>query len=161
MRNSFVGFCQWTYTQNTQNKFSLHILYESGKTGVNCNLTGCYCLCERPWTCTCSFSSSLVVYNHSGVQESLYLSIQYRQACWADVEYDTEDQIACMRKHLLKFFVFFSGESGAGKTVAAKYIMGYISRVSGGGTKVQVRLRVCFFLLGKNVKDAWNVLDVE
>lgn len=35
--------------------------------------------------------------------------------------------------------VFFSGESGAGKTVAAKYIMGYISRVSGGGPRVQVR----------------------
>uniref|UniRef100_A0A8D2ZDH6 Osteoclast-stimulating factor 1 n=1 Tax=Scophthalmus maximus TaxID=52904 RepID=A0A8D2ZDH6_SCOMX len=33
--------------------------------------------------------------------------------------------------------VIISGESGAGKTVAAKYIMGYISRVSGGGTKVQ------------------------
>uniref|UniRef100_A0A671SX59 Unconventional myosin-Ie-like n=1 Tax=Sinocyclocheilus anshuiensis TaxID=1608454 RepID=A0A671SX59_9TELE len=30
-----------------------------------------------------------------------------------------------------------SGESGAGKTVAAKYIMSYISKVSGGGTKVQ------------------------
>uniref|UniRef100_A0A8C7K7A9 Osteoclast-stimulating factor 1 n=1 Tax=Oncorhynchus kisutch TaxID=8019 RepID=A0A8C7K7A9_ONCKI len=30
-----------------------------------------------------------------------------------------------------------SGESGAGKTVAAKYIMGYISKVSGGGPKVQ------------------------
>uniref|UniRef100_A0A8D3E882 Myosin IF n=1 Tax=Scophthalmus maximus TaxID=52904 RepID=A0A8D3E882_SCOMX len=29
------------------------------------------------------------------------------------------------------------GESGAGKTVAAKYIMGYISKVSGGGSKVQ------------------------
>lgn len=35
--------------------------------------------------------------------------------------------------------LFLSGESGAGKTVAAKYIMGYISRVSGGGSKVQVR----------------------
>uniref|UniRef100_H2V899 Osteoclast-stimulating factor 1 n=1 Tax=Takifugu rubripes TaxID=31033 RepID=H2V899_TAKRU len=33
--------------------------------------------------------------------------------------------------------VIISGESGAGKTVAAKYIMGYISRVSGGGSKVQ------------------------
>uniref|UniRef100_A0A8D2DGK8 Myosin IF n=1 Tax=Sciurus vulgaris TaxID=55149 RepID=A0A8D2DGK8_SCIVU len=29
--------------------------------------------------------------------------------------------------------VIISGESGAGKTVAAKYIMGYISKVSGGG----------------------------
>ncbi|KAG7468021.1 hypothetical protein MATL_G00138420 [Megalops atlanticus] len=33
--------------------------------------------------------------------------------------------------------VIISGESGAGKTVAAKYIMSYISRVSGGGPKVQ------------------------
>ncbi|KAJ3614795.1 hypothetical protein NHX12_018365, partial [Muraenolepis orangiensis] len=30
-----------------------------------------------------------------------------------------------------------SGESGAGKTVAAKYIMSYVSKVSGGGAKVQ------------------------
>lgn len=37
------------------------------------------------------------------------------------------------------FFCPLSGESGAGKTVAAKYIMGYISRVSGGGPKVQVQ----------------------
>ncbi|GFN82452.1 hypothetical protein PoB_000895800 [Plakobranchus ocellatus] len=33
--------------------------------------------------------------------------------------------------------VIISGESGAGKTVAAKYIMGYISKVSGGGPLVQ------------------------
>jgi myosin-1 len=32
---------------------------------------------------------------------------------------------------------FGSGESGAGKTVAAKYIMSYIARVSGGGKRVQ------------------------
>ncbi|MGH0180809.1 UNVERIFIED_CONTAM: hypothetical protein FKN15_004910 [Acipenser sinensis] len=33
--------------------------------------------------------------------------------------------------------VIISGESGAGKTVAAKYIMTYVSKVSGGGPKVQ------------------------
>ncbi|XP_054279161.1 unconventional myosin-Ie-like [Macrosteles quadrilineatus] len=33
--------------------------------------------------------------------------------------------------------VIISGESGAGKTVAAKYIMAYIARVSGGGSRVQ------------------------
>ncbi|XP_044773950.1 unconventional myosin-Ie isoform X3 [Neomonachus schauinslandi] len=33
--------------------------------------------------------------------------------------------------------VIISGESGAGKTVAAKYIMSYVSRISGGGPKVQ------------------------
>jgi len=31
----------------------------------------------------------------------------------------------------------YSGESGAGKTVAAKYIMSYIARISGGGKRVQ------------------------
>ncbi|KAL5004495.1 hypothetical protein ScPMuIL_017951 [Solemya velum] len=33
--------------------------------------------------------------------------------------------------------VIISGESGAGKTVAAKYIMGFIAKVSGGGSTVQ------------------------
>ncbi|XP_002738185.2 unconventional myosin-Ie-like [Saccoglossus kowalevskii] len=33
--------------------------------------------------------------------------------------------------------VIISGESGAGKTVAAKYIMSYIAKVSGGGERVQ------------------------
>lgn len=35
--------------------------------------------------------------------------------------------------------VIISGESGAGKTVAAKFIMNYISKISGGGKNVQVR----------------------
>uniref|UniRef100_A0A670ZJ09 Myosin IE n=1 Tax=Pseudonaja textilis TaxID=8673 RepID=A0A670ZJ09_PSETE len=33
--------------------------------------------------------------------------------------------------------VIISGESGAGKTVGAKYIMSYISKISGGGPRVQ------------------------
>ena len=40
-----------------------------------------------------------------------------------------------------------SGESGAGKTVAAKYIMSYISRVSGGGPTVQVTVPLIFYTL--------------
>ena len=39
---------------------------------------------------------------------------------------------------MISFSIHRSGESGAGKTVAAKYIMSYISKVSGGGPKVQV-----------------------
>ena len=31
--------------------------------------------------------------------------------------------------------VIISGESGAGKTVAAKFVMNYISTISGGGKK--------------------------
>ena len=32
--------------------------------------------------------------------------------------------------------VIISGESGAGKTVCAKFVMNYISRISGGGPAV-------------------------
>lgn len=46
--------------------------------------------------------------------------------------------LVSMKIYLLHIFqIFCSGESGAGKTVAAKYIMSYVARVSGGGKKVQ------------------------
>lgn len=40
-----------------------------------------------------------------------------------------------------------SGESGAGKTVCAKFIMGYIAKVSGGGANVQVKHTIIFVCL--------------
>lgn len=42
--------------------------------------------------------------------------------------------------------VIISGESGAGKTVEAKYIMGYLARISGGGRRVQVAFFFSFQL---------------
>ena len=67
----------------------------------------------------------------------------------ADNMYRSENSRNNTKKYTYKFYrnmmidnenqcVIISGESGAGKTVAAKFIMNYISRISGGGHKVQV-----------------------
>lgn len=43
--------------------------------------------------------------------------------------------------------VIISGESGAGKTVSAKYIMSYISKVSGGNKSDRVQnIKNCILL---------------
>lgn len=55
-------------------------------------------------------------------------------------QYPTRSAPGAPDSPFLSFCHLHSGESGAGKTVAAKYIMGYISKVSGGGDKVQVGL---------------------
>ncbi|XP_052276602.1 unconventional myosin-Ie-like isoform X2 [Dreissena polymorpha] len=49
----------------------------------------------------------------------------------------TDNMYRNMMIDMEKQCVIISGESGAGKTVAAKYIMSYISKVSGGGAMVQ------------------------
>lgn len=59
----------------------------------------------------------------------MYLVFWWRSPLWARCVWTAV---------LTALSVSHSGESGAGKTVAAKYIMSYISRVSGGGTRVQV-----------------------
>eukprot|EP01147_Barroeca_monosierra_P002529 gene2529-5449_t len=46
--------------------------------------------------------------------------------CYRNMMIDSENQC-----------VIISGESGAGKTVAAKFIMGYLAKVSGGGEDIQ------------------------
>lgn len=47
--------------------------------------------------------------------------------------------------------VIISGESGAGKTVEAKYIMGYLARISGGGRRVQVAFFSAFSFVKFNL----------
>lgn len=49
----------------------------------------------------------------------------------------TDNMYRNMMIDMEKQCVIISGESGAGKTVAAKYIMSYVSKVSGGGATVQ------------------------
>lgn len=49
-----------------------------------------------------------------------------------------------MYLYILSFYIFFpvSGESGAGKTVSAKYAMRYFAAVGGNASETQVERKV-------------------
>ncbi|VBB32292.1 unnamed protein product [Acanthocheilonema viteae] len=52
-------------------------------------------------------------------------------------QYENPPHIYALADNMFSQCVIISGESGAGKTVQAKYIMGYIARISGGGQRLQ------------------------
>lgn len=97
------------------------------------------------WSCDPPFSASVMLHPHPlpppptslphipEFLSSWFLCILFIRRQWMMEVARTISQMGvCLS--------FRSGESGAGKTVAAKYIMSYVSRVSGGGPKVQVSL---------------------
>ncbi|ETE57259.1 hypothetical protein L345_17028, partial [Ophiophagus hannah] len=83
--------------------------------------------------------------------QSLCGQNQRQRTCWGapvgsgEAQYENPPHIYALADQMYRNMlidgenqcVIISGESGAGKTVAAKYIMGYISKVSGGGPSVQ------------------------
>ena len=53
--------------------------------------------------------------------------------------------------------VIISGESGAGKTVCAKFVMNYISRISGGGPAVDQVKQIILASNPVRISFVWNL----
>lgn len=94
---------------------------------------------EVTWSCCdLTFSTSIA---HFLLNSFLPVSFCFWFCFWFCFEGVSSEERKLVMSHFTGGYFclsFLSGESGAGKTVAAKYIMSYISRVSGGGPKVQV-----------------------
>ncbi|CAG9540438.1 unnamed protein product [Cercopithifilaria johnstoni] len=70
-------------------------------------------------------------------KDMLYFTEKEMELYQGAAQYENPPHIYALADNMFSQCVIISGESGAGKTVEAKYIMGYIARISGGGQRLQ------------------------